>query len=173
MEYKIRIGERSVDVSRTELDTEQRMQFSIDGQNFDLKVLYSQSGSYGVEIDGQMVHLFTARCPEGIWVWHNGRARLVCDETREHRQTAQETPQSCAMVTPMTPGVVVKLMVKKGQKVKKGQALIVISAMKMESTLVAGYNGTVTAIHTEVGAQVMPGDILIEIQPNHEEVSNE
>ena len=62
------------------------------------------------------------------------------------------------------PAVVQNVLVEVDQVVDKGQPLVVVSAMKMESTLVAPYPGTVAAVNTEVGAKVNPGDILVEIE---------
>jgi biotin carboxyl carrier protein len=60
---------------------------------------------------------------------------------------------------------VVALLVVVGEEVRKGQALVVISAMKMESRLVAPHAGRVRAIRASVGASVKPGDVLVEIEP--------
>lgn len=60
-------------------------------------------------------------------------------------------------------GSVVKVLVEKGQKVTKGTPLIVTEAMKMETTLSAPVDGTVTAIHAAAGERVDSGDCLMEI----------
>ncbi|MBW1811820.1 MAG: biotin/lipoyl-binding protein, partial [Deltaproteobacteria bacterium] len=44
-------------------------------------------------------------------------------------------------VTPPMPAVVVRVLVAVGDEVKQGQALVVVSAMKMETTLVAKFSG--------------------------------
>ena len=67
-------------------------------------------------------------------------------------------------VTPPMPSVVVRILVEEGDRVKKGQGLVVVTAMKMETTLKAPYNGRVKAIKTTVDAKVAPGDILVEIE---------
>jgi biotin carboxyl carrier protein len=54
--------------------------------------------------------------------------------------------------------------------VKRGQGLVVVSAMKMQTTLRAPSNGRVKKINTSIDAKVAPGDILVEIE---EEVENE
>jgi biotin carboxyl carrier protein len=76
-------------------------------------------------------------------------------------------------VTPPTPAAVVRVLVEEGQKVVKGQGLVVVSAMKMEITLSAPYSGIVRAVNTNVGDQVKPGDILVEIEAHAEEDPNE
>jgi len=71
-------------------------------------------------------------------------------------------------VTPPMPSVVVKVLIHTGDAVTKGQGLVVVSAMKMETTLNAPYDGVVTGIHAVEGGKVMPGDILVDIQQNND-----
>jgi geranyl-CoA carboxylase alpha subunit len=60
-------------------------------------------------------------------------------------------------------GRVAALPVAVGERVRMGQVVIVIEAMKMEHGMVAPRDGVVLAISTEVGAQVAPGDVVIDI----------
>jgi 3-methylcrotonyl-CoA carboxylase alpha subunit len=68
---------------------------------------------------------------------------------------------------------VVRVLTAVGDRVERGQGLVVVSAMKMEMTLKAPYSGTVRAVNTEVGAQVSPGEVLVEIEPDTEGETNE
>jgi 3-methylcrotonyl-CoA carboxylase alpha subunit len=52
------------------------------------------------------------------------------------------------------PGKVVAVRVELGAKVKKGQPLIIVEAMKMEHTIIAPNDGEVASIHARVGDQV-------------------
>jgi 3-methylcrotonyl-CoA carboxylase alpha subunit len=69
---------------------------------------------------------------------------------------------SGSLAAPM-PGRIVKLMVQAGAKVTKGQALLILEAMKMEHTIVAPADGTVTAVHWGAGDQVLEGAELIRL----------
>jgi len=60
--------------------------------------------------------------------------------------------------------VVVRLLVREGETVAKGQGLVVVTAMKMETTLKAPFDGVVKQIKTTLQAKVMPGDQLVEIE---------
>lgn len=81
---------------------------------------------------------------------------------RRRRRGAAVDPHE--HVTPPMPGQVVQVLVAEGDVVEEGQPVVVITAMKMETTLRAPHAGRVTAINTAEGAQVMPGDILVDIE---------
>jgi acetyl/propionyl-CoA carboxylase alpha subunit len=67
-----------------------------------------------------------------------------------------------SLVAP-TPGKVVSILVGVGDRVERGESLVVIEAMKMEQTITAPDDGVVTSITHEVGVQVVAGDVLVEI----------
>ncbi|MEF9915740.1 MAG: biotin/lipoyl-containing protein [Lachnospiraceae bacterium] len=57
-------------------------------------------------------------------------------------------------------GKIFKLEVKIGQRVKKGEAIAILEAMKMEIPVVASSDGTVASIHVAVGDNVEAGHLL-------------
>lgn len=61
-------------------------------------------------------------------------------------------------------GKVVKLLVDKGDKVTKGDPIIVTEAMKMETTITAPIDGTVVEIHALAGNPIESGDLLLVIE---------
>jgi len=70
---------------------------------------------------------------------------------------------SGSLAAPM-PGRVIKLFVETGAKVKKGQPLLILEAMKMEHTITAPADGTVKEIHYAAGEQVLEGAELIRVE---------
>ena len=70
---------------------------------------------------------------------------------------------SGSVVAPM-PGKVVKVLVAVGDAVTAGQALVVVEAMKMETTLVAEIDGHVKTVAAAAGAMVDAGTIVVEIE---------
>ncbi|MBI5267073.1 MAG: biotin/lipoyl-binding protein [candidate division Zixibacteria bacterium] len=62
------------------------------------------------------------------------------------------------------PGLVLKIHVTPGQRVTKGQPLVVIEAMKMENIIKAKADATVSAVTAVVGRTVEKGDPLVEFQ---------
>ena len=67
-------------------------------------------------------------------------------------------------VTPPMPAKVVAVLVEEGQAVARGEPLLVVSAMKMETQLVSPFAGRVKSLRARVGAQVRPGEILAEVE---------
>jgi 3-methylcrotonyl-CoA carboxylase alpha subunit len=70
---------------------------------------------------------------------------------------------SGSLAAPM-PGRIAKLMVEAGARVEKGQALLILEAMKMEHTIAAPADGTVREIHYAAGEQVLEGAELITLE---------
>lgn len=64
------------------------------------------------------------------------------------------------LLAPM-PGKIVRVFARAGEMVKRGQPLVVLEAMKMESTLVAPADAEVTALVVAVGDQVDGGAIVV------------
>ena len=62
------------------------------------------------------------------------------------------------------PGVVASIAVQAGKKVRSGDLLLTIEAMKMETGIHADRDGTVTAVHVQPGAQIDAKDLLVELQ---------
>ena len=67
------------------------------------------------------------------------------------------------ILAPM-PGKVVRLLVKAGDAIEKGQGLIVVEAMKMQNEMKTPKTGTVVEVKTRDGATVAAGEILVVIE---------
>ena len=74
-------------------------------------------------------------------------------------EPGNEVPEG-GLVAPM-PGKVIEVRVKKGDKVKAGDTLIIIEAMKMEHSIKATENGKVTKLMVSLNQQVDNGATLL------------
>jgi pyruvate carboxylase subunit B len=67
-------------------------------------------------------------------------------------------------VSTSMPGNIVDVLVKEGDTVKAGQAVLITEAMKMETEIQSPIAGTVKAVHVGKGDRVNPGEVLVEIE---------
>ena len=77
---------------------------------------------------------------------------------------APAQPAGAATVKSPLPGSIVKVMVKPGDSVKKGDTLLTMESMKMENVVASEYTGTVKNVLVQPGQNVMQDDKLVEIE---------
>ena len=68
-----------------------------------------------------------------------------------------------ALITQM-PGKIVKILVKEGEAVTKGQTVIILEAMKMENEIKCGVDGKVKMINVKEGQALEAGTLMAEIE---------
>nr|WP_315135191.1 acetyl/propionyl/methylcrotonyl-CoA carboxylase subunit alpha [uncultured Limnohabitans sp.] len=103
-----------------------------------------------VHVQGEVRHVFTPQ----------GATRITVLDPLAH---AGEAAQEGGRLTAPMPGKVVSFAVKAGDKVKAGQALAVMEAMKMEHTISAPQDGTVAELLYAPGDQVADGAELLKL----------
>ena len=62
------------------------------------------------------------------------------------------------------PGIITSVNVSVGTKVAKGDKLLTMEAMKMQTTIYAGADGVVSEIHVQVGDKVESKDLLAKLR---------
>ncbi len=67
-------------------------------------------------------------------------------------------------LTATMPGTVVKVLVEKGERVERGDHLMITEAMKMETTIQAPFSGIVKDVYAVNGDAIQPGDLLLELE---------
>lgn len=102
---------------------------------------------------------------EGQEVWVDGRVREVQPEVAQAttaRMATQAAPTRRAPSgTPTMPGVISKIHVQAGATVALGDALISMTAMKMEQVIRAAQAGVIKEILVQVGQSVKQGQNLV------------
>jgi acetyl/propionyl-CoA carboxylase alpha subunit len=136
---------------------------AIDGREVAARVATMPDGSAMVEVGGRRVRVAGARRRASIVVGAGPyAAEFVMVEGRTaHRAGGLAAPEVDA---PM-PGKVLKVLVAEGQPVEHGDPLIVLEAMKMETTLYAESPAIVAKICVVAGQMVDHGARLVELSP--------
>ncbi len=123
--------------------------------------------------DGARWRLILDGRQRGLTVVETEEALVVLDETGEYRfrvvapgaAAADEGEGDGRIVAPI-PGYVRGVLVAPEALVARGQALVVMEAMKMEITLTAPFAGRVGAVSAAIGAMVEEGQELVVITPD-------
>ena len=149
------------------------------GTIFDLRLRYPHAGGlqvlagpsgFDIEVrhdDGLRAELFidgegcVATAGKG-WLEAGGISAGFADLSDAPPQ--REDGEAHGRVTSRMHGALVRLQAAAGQRVRKGEFLLAIEAMKMEHRIEAPIDGTVVELGVAAGAQVAPGQLLLRIE---------
>ena len=95
----------------------------------------------------------------------NGQPRdvTVIDRSLEptEKRAVKADPADANQVGASMPGMVVTVAIQPGDSVKKGQKLLTVEAMKMETTISAERDGKIADVLVKPGSQVSTGDLML------------
>ncbi len=129
--------------------------------------------TYRIEVDGQVAELAIVRAGEYEWT-------VTCAGRHRHVVIGQETGACLLEIDGVAhrvdrdeglpvrsgwPSLIVSVAVTPGQDVAVGDPLLVVEAMKMESTIRAPFSGTVTEVSVLPNEQVDAGVPLLRVRP--------
>jgi len=127
-------------------------------------VLRIAEGVYRVETDGRAHVVYVAGPPANRWAFWNGRVyRGLQSDTAPAAARSRARRYAHQQLTAPMPATVLKVLVKPGSKVKKGDTLVILEAMKMELPLRAPADAAVTAVGCREGELVQPDAVLVEL----------
>ena len=125
-------------------------------------------GTMGLQrltIDGREVDVVVASDGDDVYVHIDGQthvARFIEPVARHRRHDGAATEDTA--FAPM-PGVVVNVTASPGQKVGRGDTLVVIESMKLETAVKAWRAGTIAAVHVVTGQTFNRGVPLVALVP--------
>jgi pyruvate carboxylase len=97
----------------------------------------------------------------------NGQPREVFIKDESIKSTVisrmKADPKNESHLSATMPGTMVKVLVEKGEKVERGDHLMITEAMKMETTVQAPFSGVVKDIYVTSGDAILTGDLLLEL----------
>ncbi|KAG5587204.1 hypothetical protein H5410_047638 [Solanum commersonii] len=136
----------------------------------EIQVTQLSNNDYRVEVDGLSLNVCLAAYSKGqiehIHIWHGDSQHhfkqwmsleIYDDEETIDRPARVVTSYPSGTVIAPMAGLVVKVLVKDGEKVQEGQPVLVLEAMKMEHVMKAPVNGYVRGLEVKVGQSVQDG----------------
>jgi len=114
-----------------------------------------------LHIDGQPVTAITAAVGTSRHVSVNGQTFVLQrDEQRRRRSPAAAAGE----LTATMPGQIIAVSARAGERVERGQTLVILEAMKMELRVTAPAAGEIAAVRCAVGDVVERGQVLVEME---------
>lgn len=161
---QVNVGGKSYDIELVEKDGN-AVRIKLNGEILDIDAVLSETGFCSILHKGRSYNAEVVNMSEGKYVITADFRRYEVELQNLRKKyirggaAAEEDVQDC-IKAPM-PGKIIALLVEKGSHVKKGEPLLVIEAMKMQSTYTASQNATIETVEISEGDSVLSGQLLL------------
>lgn len=139
-----------------------KFDFKIGGNKFAVEAKENHKNLIACSIDGYRKHFFIVKNKGEIFVQHPTEGTLKFKEIPRFPEPDTSAAKD-GYVAPM-PGEIVKVLVKAGDKVQSGKGLLVMSSMKMETTIEAHSDGEVEDVFVSDKNFVEAGTVLLKMK---------
>jgi geranyl-CoA carboxylase alpha subunit len=135
-----------------------------DGERqLSVEVLQDDGSSAEMALDGTAHRVLYCAVTDTV-TWLALADRSECYVNRLTRTAGPAAAAGEERVTAPMHGALRAINVAAGDRVVRGQSLLVLEAMKMQHEVQAGIDGMVTSICREVGSQVAAGELILELE---------
>lgn len=135
--------------------------FLIDEKTYTVQLISNENNQLRIEMEGIQYH-FSIAVDKDVYYIHNEELGVVCLKQKD-RFPEPEPEVVKGAYEAIMPAQIVKVLVKKGQKVSAGNGLVILSSMKMENTIVAAEDGVVKEVFAIEGENVEAGFLLLKL----------
>lgn len=138
--------------------------FKINGNEYNVEINSVEGSNASVTVNGTAYQVELENAPAAP-AQAVPTAPVAAPAPAQAAPAAAKTAASGAgkAVTSPLPGVIIAIKVNVGDTVKAGQELAVLEAMKMENSIEATHDGTVTAVHVAKGDSILEGAAVVTI----------
>ncbi|MCY4512826.1 MAG: acetyl-CoA carboxylase biotin carboxyl carrier protein subunit [Bdellovibrionales bacterium] len=117
-----------------------------------------------IEWKNQIYNLWAEKDGEKLWIHYEGSTWKWIPPAKVQVGSDSSASNRKEIISAPMPGRIVDIPFQKGSKVKKGEVLLVLSAMKMEYTFKAEAEGVIEDILCQSGDQVEADQVLIRMK---------
>ena len=141
--------------------------FKINGNQYDVAINSVEGKNASVTVNGTEYQVELEEAPAAAPAAPAAPAAAPVQSAPAPAAPAAPKPAAASgsgkAVTSPLPGVIIAVKVNVGDVVKAGQEVAVLEAMKMENSIEATQDGTVTAVHAAKGDSVLEGAPIVTI----------
>ena len=149
---------------------ENLLEIKVDDKVYQVDLMHNDEGIFSILANGRSYNIELVPQPKAklftaYTLYHSYDVEVIDAESRylRNRTGAIQLASENTISSPM-PGKVIKIPVKVGDEVKKGDTVITISAMKMESEYKSPIDGKVLKIFVIEGSTIDAHQKLVEIE---------
>lgn len=146
------------------------LEIDVNGKIYHVDLLHTPDGTFSIIENGKSynIELVPNKQPKKYTahtLYNTFDVEIIDAEARYliNRTTNGAVSHEKTIISPM-PGKVVKVLLKEGDIVQKGDTVVIISAMKMESEYKSPANGIIKKVNVKEGETIEGNQILIEIE---------
>ena len=119
--------------------------------------------SYNIQVLSQDLNLKTFKIKVNNQVFDLSLQTSLDELLNKMGMSLQDSQKVDNIKAPM-PGLVLQILVEKGQEVKKGDSLIILEAMKMENVIKSSGDGVIKGVKVNKNEAVEKNQVLIEME---------
>jgi biotin carboxyl carrier protein len=139
-----------------------KFKFTIRGNKYDVEIRSIEDDIAEIEVNGSIYQVEIHREKKTTKTPTLIRSKAVPSSETDKAKTSKPTERKGAgMIKAPLPGTILELKVKVGDKVKIGDTLLIMEAMKMENNIKSDKEGTIQEIPVNNGDSVLEGDTLV------------
>jgi len=116
-----------------------------------------------IEWNGRVYKLWAQRQHNRLWIHYRGEAWCWTQDSHVSEKHKKKEQQIKGLIRSALPGRIDQIFIKKGDKIQKGQSLLVMSAMKIEYHFKAEAKGVVADVYCKQGQTVKFNQKLVKI----------
>jgi len=159
--FQIADEEHGVELSRTPAGYRLHLD---EARTVDIRVLAEADGRLTLSIDGRKVEAIIATRGDELYIHLDGEAYQLRYRHPLERLAAQHQGGASDGVRAPMPGSIIKVAVAVGDTVSRGQTLLMMESMKMETTLVAPRDGVVAEVNVAAGQSFDRDALLLSLE---------
>lgn len=148
LKHTIRIGKRNYEV-KLKADEKYGTYILWKNRKYPVEIVRSSQNKYEI-LFNDISYTFTVETPFSL------QRKKVLDSKKGKAEKE-------IIKAPM-PGKIIDVPVREGSSVLRGEAVVILEAMKMQNEILSPVNGTILKVHAKPNTNVMKDDILIEIK---------
>ncbi len=133
--------------------------FKIHGHEYEVDIKKAEGNVFDIDVNGTSYVVELDRDVQATKTPTLVRKTVPTHKTLNKKGSSGITKVKCPL-----PGNIMTVFVKEGDKVVKGDKLVMYEAMKMENVVLAEKDGVISSLKVNVGDSILQDDVLLEMK---------